>query len=100
MPIKYQGNILVIMRLYDEQGRLTGAGIAGESNVRLPAHAASLIEMYLKRCGWERLERHSEVKRLSSFLISNSTYICPYSWDHLSALSQQNTRSDIDILPT
>jgi hypothetical protein len=94
---KYQEKIVVLARFYDEQERLTGAGIAGESIVQLPVHAVSLIELKLKKCGWERLEQYTEVKRLSSGDISYTAYICPSHLGYLAAFPKHIGKDDNNV---
>lgn len=77
MQAENRDKVIIVARFYDEEGRLTGAGIAGEDYVRQASHAYFLIEEHLERLGWMRLERHSLVERLRSGHISYSVFLCP-----------------------
>lgn len=77
MRVEDRDKVVIVARFYDKEGRLTGAGVAGEDYLSQAPHAYFLIEKHLERLGWMRLERHSRVEHLRSGHISYSVFLCP-----------------------
>jgi hypothetical protein len=69
--------IVIIERVYDNQGKLTSVRFADEERMRLSPQAASLIENSLARVGWTQLDQHSNIEVRGPTQIKYSVYFCP-----------------------
>lgn len=77
MWLKDRDSIVVVVRHYDESGRLVRAQIAGNNRVCSAECSAFLAEDALRRLGWMRLEEYSSTKRLDSGHLTFSVFIRP-----------------------
>jgi hypothetical protein len=77
IKIEETDKVVIVARDYDGEKRLTGARFADEDRTHLTPQAAYLIEAYLMRLGWARLEKQSCVDRRGAGHTSYSVFFCP-----------------------